>query len=182
MIKKTVFIFVLFAGFIFLVSACGPKAEPELVQPEGSGPWNVESIEEASEIAGYKVAFPAFIPEGFKRGKNIMIAQMGVPGLTDPANFSRNVDIIWTWIEDDSVMFVLTQSAKKFSVGNAEPAEICGVTGGKGLLEADPDNDMPARLVFGWNDGDLYYSLFGMLAGPLNEEILLRIACSVRVE
>ncbi len=178
MLKKAVFIFVLCAGLIFLVPACGPEAGPEPVKPEQPDYWNVESIEEASEIAGYQIAFPSFIPEGFQRGKSIMIGQLGVPGLTDPAIFSRNVDIVWYWIEDDSVIFVLTQSDKKFGVGNAEPAEICGVTGEK---EADPDR-MPPRLTFGWSDGSLWYMFFGTLAGPLDEEILLRIACSVRVE
>lgn len=139
------------------------------------------SGEEASEVAGYRIAFPAFIPEGFERGKNIMVTQLGVPGLTNPANLPRTVEIVWAWIEDDSVKFVLTQSAKKFSVGNTEPAEICGVTGEKGLMEAVPDR-MPARLVLGWSDGNLYYSLYGTLAGPLDEEILTQIACSVAVK
>lgn len=179
--KKLLLIAVIVSLALF-VSACSPESEPVSVKPAQPGNWNVETLDEASQIAGYKLAFPALVPEGFERAENIFISQLGIPGVTDNPDPPRNAEITWTWEEDESVKFSLTQSSRKFSVGNAEPAEVCGVDGQRHYMEADEEHDMPARLVFGWSDGEMYYSLFGMLKGPLDEETLMNIACSVAVE
>ncbi|GAJ25074.1 unnamed protein product, partial [marine sediment metagenome] len=76
-----------------------------------------------------------------------------------------------------AVCFVLTQSPKKFGIGGGEPAEVCGGAGERHFSEAD--NDGPASLALGWNDGNLFYALSGTLNGPLTEEVLHQIACSV---
>ena len=151
-------------------------------RPSQEGIWNVDTIEEASQITGYPVATPAFIPDGFQRGSRIMVSQLGagLPEDIERPEFPKNVEQMWTWEEDDSVWFVLIQSPKEFGVGGTEPAEVCGSSGGKGLLEAY--HELPARLVLAWNDGKLFYSLCGTLADPLTEEILLQIACSVGVD
>lgn len=107
-----------------------------------------------------------------------MIVQLGIPELGNVDKLPRNVDQVWVWEEDREVMFMLTQSPKKFGVGGTEPAEVCGRPGAKGLIEAEDDH--PEYLLLAWNDGDFYYSLGGTLAGPLTEEILIDIACSVR--
>jgi hypothetical protein len=110
-----------------------------------------------AEIAGFPVAIPAYLPEGFRRNSQIMISQLGA-GLPEGMGGSRPkyIEIMWMWEEDSSVWFMLTQGEKEFQVS--------------------PSTD---RYSLGWNDGNRYYGLSGTLAGPLNEEVLNQIAGSV---
>jgi hypothetical protein len=162
----------LFILFLILTACTSPASEepeptlteaekPQLEQMEKElaerGVLNVSTLEEAAEIAGFPLATPAFIPEGFRRNSQIMISQLGA-GLPEGMGGSRPkyIDIMWMWEEDSSVWFMLTQGEKEFQVS--------------------PSTD---RFSLGWNDGNLYYGLSGTLAGPLNEDVLNQIAGSV---
>ena len=124
------------------------------------GGLNVGTLEEASLIAGYEVAVPAYIPEGFRRSKNIMLSRRGV-GLPEniAANFPIEVQQVWFWAEDDSIWFMILQSPKKFEVGRSGD-----------------------KYSHSWNDGDMYYGLSGVLSAPLTEEVLDKVASSVGVD
>ena len=73
----------------------------------------VNTIEEASLIAGYEVAEPYFIPNNFYRNKSIILSQRGagLPGFIE-ADFPVEVQQMWFWEEDDSVYFLILQTCK----------------------------------------------------------------------
>ena len=162
----------LFILFLILTACSSPSPQepepaaneaekPQLEQMEKElaerGSLNVSTLEEAAEIAGFPVAIPAYLPEGFRRNSQIMISQLGA-GLPEGMGGSRPkyIEIMWMWEEDSSIWFMLTQGEKEFQVS--------------------PSTD---RYSLGWNDGNRYYGLSGTLAGPLNEEVLNQIAGSV---
>jgi len=146
------------------------------------GIWNVNTLDEASRIAGFPVATPAYIPEGFHRGSNIMVTQLGggLPEDMKPKFSAINVEISYYCQEDDSVGFMLTQTKHKFGIGGSEPTEICGGQGERKFQEADPQRRNPNPvLTLGWENDGRYYNITGTLADPLDEDTLEKIACSV---
>ena len=160
----------------------GPRLTPEEEEQMAQrGVVNVDTVADASRIAGFPVVEPAYIPEGFSGG-SFSVYQHGanLPEDTSPKFIWINVERIWSWEGNHEVMFVLMQSQHKSSIGGGEPAEICGHPGERWFDAAH--DDMPDRLAFGWEDNGCYFSLVAMLAGPLDEETLMRIACSVEVE
>ena len=164
------------------VEAKGPGLTPE--EEEQMAEWgviNVDNVDDASRIAGFPVAEPAYIPEGFSGG-SFSVSRLGarLPEEMRPKFVQINVQRIWSWEGNRKVMFVLIQSQHKFGIGGGEPAEICGRQGERTFSEAEADR--PARLSLGWEDNGNYFSLSGMLAGSLDEETLEKIACSVKVE
>ncbi len=192
----------LLAGCLFILSlmttACASPApdepeptldeaeKPQLEQMEKElaerGVLNVSTLEEAAEIAGFSVATPAYVPEGFYRGSNIMVTQLGggLPEDMKPKFTAINVEMSYYWQEDDSVMFMLTQTKHKFGIGGSEPTEICGGQGERKFQEADPQRRNPNPvLTLGWENDGRYYNITGILAGLLDEETLEKIACSV---
>ena len=90
------------------------EPEPALAARE-QGIWNIETLEEASQIAGFTVAIPAYIPEGFYRGSNIMVSQLGggLPENIKPKFTAFIVEMFYYYQEDDSVMFTLTLGERK---------------------------------------------------------------------
>jgi hypothetical protein len=160
----------------------GPRLTPEEEEQMAQrGVVNVDTVTDASRIAGFPVAEPDYIPEGFSGG-SFSVSQLGagLPEDMKPKFVQINVQRIWSWEGNHKVMFVLIQSQHKSGIGGGEPAEICGHPGERRFDEAH--DDMPDRLAFGWEDDGNYFQLFGMLAGPLDEETLMQIACSVKVE
>ena len=153
-----------------IISACNsqpsetkalPLTEDQLKQRlteiEEKGLLNIETIEEAAQIASYKIAVPAFIPEGFQRNKYIMLNKRGAGLPEDMAvDFPIEVQQMWLWQEDTEVWFILLQSPKEFGVGSSGD-----------------------KFSIGWQDGDMYYALSGTVTGPLTEDILNRIVSSV---
>jgi len=154
-----------------------PEEEEQMAQ---QGFVNVETIADASRIAGFAVVEPAYIPEGFSGG-SFSVYQHGalLPEEMKPKFPDIEVQSFYSWQGEERIIFVLVQSQHKFSLGGGRPAEICGRPGER-WFEGGHD-DMPGRLAFGWEDDGNYFQLFGMLAGPLDEETLGQIACSVEV-
>jgi len=178
-------------GLLVPVS-CSPAAtepenqEPVLTEQEKGemaqrGLVNVDTVADASRIAGFPVATPAYIPEGFSGG-SFSVSQLGagLPEEMKPKFAQVNVQRIWSLEGNHKVMFFLIQTQHKSGIGGGEPTEICGHPGERKFSEAEADR--PAKLSLGWEDNGNYFSLFGMLAGPLDEETLEKIACSVKVE
>jgi hypothetical protein len=174
---------------ILLASCPAPGVEPEgpNLTPEEEeqmaqrGVVNVDTVANASRIAGFPVAEPAYIPEGFSGG-SFSVYQHG-------ANLPENMKPKFIWIEaqsfyawqgEERIMFILAQSQHKSTISGGEPAEICGHPGERWFDAAH--DDMPPRLAFGWEDNGYYFALMSILDGPLDEETLMQIACSVKVE
>jgi len=140
----------------------------------------VSTIEEASRLVGYQVATP-FIPEGFLPG-DFELNQLGFPPQLggEWGDGKRVVQRQWTWPDDPKINILLIQHPGTDVSG--EPIEICGRPGGREFFEAGDGREYPL-VVLHWRDGDMVYSLGGILGGPLTEEILNQmIACSVRAE
>ncbi len=168
-----------------MLTACSSPApeEPELaLTAREQGIWNVDTLEEASQIAGFTVAIPEYLPEGFYRGSNIMVSQLGggLPEGMKPKFTAFIVEMFYYYQEDDSVMFTLTQTQHKSEIGGSEPTEICGRPAERAYQEANPQRKYPSpMLTLGWENDGSYYQITGTLAGPLDEETLEKIACSV---
>ena len=135
----------------------------------------VYTVEEASRLAGYSVALPEFLPEGFRLHEQILVAQLG---LGEWGTRKRHVELMWSWAEGAHLL--LTQVPGTDVLAGREPNEICGRPGAREFFEAGSGREHPL-LVLHWQDGDMGYSLGGSMAGPLTEEILYKIACSVTV-
>jgi len=145
------------------------------------GVVNVATVADASRIAGFVVVEPAYIPEGFSGG-SFSVCQHGatLPEDMKPKVIWIEVQSFYVWQGEVRIIFMQTQGQHMSGIIGGEPAEICGHPGERWFDAAH--DDMPPRLAFGWEDNGYYFSLFGMLAGPLDEETLMQIACSVEVE
>jgi hypothetical protein len=175
------------AALSLVLTACSSPApeepEPTLTARE-QGVWNVATLEEASQIAGFPVATPAYLPEGFYRGSNIMVSQpgAGLPEDIKPKFSNMIVEQFYYYQGDDSVMFILTQTQHKSGIGGSEPTEICGRPAERAYQEANPQRKYPSpMLTLGWENDGSYYQITGTLVGPLDEATLEKIACSVEV-
>lgn len=169
--------------------SCAPATTEPKVEEEGvtlteeqkeqlaeKGFITVATVEEASRLAGYSVATPEFLPEGFRLHGQILVAQLG---LGEWGTRKRHVDLMWSWPE--GAQLLLTQAPGIDVLAGREPTDICGRPGAKELFEAGKGREHPL-LVLHWQDGDMGYSLGGSIAGLLTEEILMKIACSVRTQ
>lgn len=160
--------------------------EEEAAQMAELGYVNVDNVADASRIAGYAVAVPDYIPEGFIPesliGGVFSVSQLGATLPEGIGAEDKPVDVYqsYTWQEDNSVRFDLTQVNLELSLGESEPAEFCGYSGARYYREAEVD--MPAIVVLGWEVDGISYYLTGTLAGPLDEATLEQIACSVEVD
>jgi len=136
----------------------------KLKQWNEEGIYNADTLEEASQVAGFKIAAPAYIPDGFIRSSKFMVVSMGarLPEGMRPNPPRINVDQTWTWGSDRLSLFQLTQANHQFELGNeTEVAVIAGHTGQKQELPAE--GDLPAKLTFNWSDGTFRYTVFGFL-------------------
>ncbi len=154
----------------------------ELAERGGS---SVFTLEAAEAVVGFPVAVPQYIPEGFYRQERIMLSQLG-SGLPeemrhgDPVNI---VDMFYFLKEDEQVMFSIHQSLGKAGIAGGEPAEICGVQGDKKYLPADPRRKYPSEILTLAIQKDGYsFSIYATLAGPLDEEKIEKILCSMRYD
>ena len=201
---------VIFAAGIMLVS-CGQQATAEMTaspqittttSPEAGryeglgltedqirgleerGTANIESRETASAIAGFNVAVPEFVPQGFLPGKfSISISGAGLPADMAPKFNNTQVQQSYTWQEDRSVLFTLIQGTHPFGIGGGETADINGLKVEKTLnYEGPEDGQQYERLSYGWEENGLYFALTGILANGLDETAMERILLSVSAE
>jgi len=139
----------------------------------------VSTIEEASRLVGYQVATPTFIPEGFLPG-DFELNQLGFPPQLggEWGDGKRVVQRQWTWSGDRKIRFLVMQFQGTEESVDGEPSEVCGRPGKRQFFEAEKGREYPL-VVLHWWDGEMVYSVSGLLGGPLTEEILHKIACSV---
>jgi hypothetical protein len=146
----------------------------------------VNAAEEASQIVGYPVAVPTFVPEGFSP---IIISNSGtlfiqILGFGLPTSVPRTHK--YPFVQQtfsrgfgmpspDEPFFQINQSLDQITI-SGEAIDIAGITGMKSII---PGNT--TRLELGWTDGSKYYSLMGTLVNPLDETILVKIAASLAV-
>jgi hypothetical protein len=161
--------------------------EDEIKMLEERGVANVDSAEVASKIVGFEVATPAYVPEGFKAGKySVNLSGAGLPEALKPKFNNNNVQIIYTYQEDRSVVILLLQAVHQSGIGDAgirETVDICGSMGESVFVAANPDEGrLYDRLILSWEKGGVYYTLSGVLGGTLDRSSLEKMACSIDSE
>lgn len=160
------------------------EAEKEL---KDKGYTVVDTIEKASQLAGYQVATPSFIPEGFLAEviSNAGTFRVNILGFGLPTSEFRKYPLVSQVFRPGGLLanepfLILTQSKDPFgTAGNPVDIDVNGHTGKKVLTP--PDEKYPARLLLVWSDSDLFYSLEGVLISPLDETVLLKVASSVGI-
>lgn len=159
--------------------------EDEIKMWEEMGTANVESAEAASMLAGFKVVTPGFIPEGLQPVSKYMVynnAGLRSAGI-EPKFEWIDVTLVYGKAAEKSVQLTFIQSNHEFNSGIGEQIEICGRTVEKTTFPTDPENLEPnASLAFGWEDNGIWYYLTGTLGGPLDEETIEKIACSINAD
>jgi hypothetical protein len=152
---------------------------------EERGVANVDTIERASALAGFKAEIPGYIPDGFSRQNNIMVTRLGggLPEGMKPAFSAIIVETFYFLEGDDTVMFSIQQSNGKASIAGGQPAEICGQEGEKQYLPADPRRKYPSEiLTLTVRKGGYSFSIYATLAGHLDEVAIEKILCSVSAD
>ena len=155
--------------------------EAEMRMLEEKGIANVASAEVASLIAGFKVAVPAYIPEGFRAGKfMVQLSGGGMPEELKPKFNNTQVNQYYTWSGEKYPMFLLIQGPHEFGISGSEPTEICGRPGERTFTKAEPGDETPYdQLTLGWESDGICYAIIAVLGENLDEATLEKIACSV---
>lgn len=143
------------------------KNDPVLAD-DGKPIVSVDSVEEASRLAGYQVSTPSFLPQGFENAPKITVHD------TNPDVPKRVMQI---WNGDKDAFFLLIQDPSLDGIGGGKEAEVCGILGESKLTEAT--SFRPAILSLYWRNGDMAYVLTGTLSGTHDEETLQEVASSV---
>lgn len=158
--------------------------EVEMRMLEEKGIANVTSAEVASRIAGFKVAVPAYIPEGFRAGKfMVQLSGGGMPEELKPKFNNTQVHQYYTWSGEKYPMFLVIQGPHKFGIGGGEPTEIGGRPGERKFTKANPEDETPYdQLALGWESDGRYYAIIAVLGENLEEATLEKIACSVGID
>jgi hypothetical protein len=148
----------------------------------------VDTLEKASRLAGYQVATPSFIPEGFVlrdidgQGGVFDVHQPTFPAPNAPVevaqHYSQNTDPK----APRGPFFILTQSTTTGDVagGTQTDIEINGHPGKRSLITSSGNN--PVSLGLSWREGKVLFMLQGTLQSPLDEATLLKVAESVSVK
>jgi len=164
-----------------------PIVSLEEVRPRLSETGNVfvPDVNMASELTGYSVATPSFIPDGFLpveipgAGGAYNVFTLGDPADIGGVAYPYSVTIQYSQAGEFSTggpFFQITQSRNRIgSAPEGGHAQI-GEHEGKKTLLSDLD---PPRLSLAWNDGTMYYVMEGLLTEPLDEETLIKIAASM---
>jgi hypothetical protein len=143
----------------------------------------VDSAEQASEIAGFKVIEPSYVPEGYLGGKFTVTALgAGLPEEMKPKFNSTQVQRAYHYQNDPDTMILLIQMVHEFSVGGGEPTELCGRPAERKFTAADPQRVPHDSLTFGWVIDGNYFSLTGWLNDTLDEAALVKMACSISIK
>ncbi len=135
--------------------------------------WNVSSVEEAKQIAGFDIAAPTYLPDGFVPGPKILVNE------APHDKQKRIVERGWKSSEHPGVSIYLLQRPDPFSIGGGQPATINGIPGQRKLLPAHPPFRPYPVLSFSWREGEFTYLLSGSMGGSLTEEAIQQVAASI---
>jgi hypothetical protein len=130
------------------------------------------TLEEASQITGYKVLGPGIILGGFSNNNIIDIIETENNGRITFQTMQR-----WIWDEDPSVFFTLTQNPEIDGIINGTPEQIGNWPGQKRLYP--PAGEKPGKLELYWKTEDMAFVLYGIFGGPLDEDTMYEIALSI---
>lgn len=172
------------------VPICDSDEEP-LSQAENEalweeiGSWNAVTLEEASEVAGFEVVSPAFIPEDFCRYLYINVHDpcVGLPDGVD-CDLSIQVTQMWAWLEDESVdpsqtvSLILIQTTESLGEGDM-PTEVGDHPATKNYLSVE---GCLAEVWLFWEIDGMYFLLTGAITAPITEEVLYEVAASVEYD
>ncbi|MBA7560321.1 hypothetical protein ES708_01946 [subsurface metagenome] len=154
---------------------------------EERGIWSATTLEEASEVAGFEVVSPGFIPEDFCRGLYIHVID---PCLWPTEDFDCGLSIqvmqTWAaWVEDESLEFSqraslsLVQTPSSMGTGDV-PTEVGGYPATIDYVGSE--SDPPFLVTLHWEIDGMYFILSGWIASPLTEELIYEVAASVEVD
>jgi hypothetical protein len=152
---------------------------------EERGGCSVFSLKAAEAVVGFPVGVPQYIPDGFYRQERINLSQLGggLPAEMKHDDMPRMVDTFYFWEEDEKVMFFIEQSEGNPGMANSEPIQLCGGPGEKGYQPADPKRMYPSEILnLGAQIGDYHFFMYATLAGPLDEEEITKIFCSIEYD
>ena len=158
--------------------------EEESHMLEERGIANVDSAETASIIAGFQVALPSYVPEGFRPGKfMVSLSGAGLPEELKPKFNNNQVHRTYTWEENGEIMILLIQAVHKSGIGGGEAAEICGQPGERRFTKADPQQGREYdTLSIAWEISGSYFIINATLGGPLDEAEVEKVACSISLD
>lgn len=163
----------LLAFTVFMVlSGSDVSAEGTVVQEVDPGYWIIQpgNPDKVEEIAGFKVAQPVHIPGGFVARPVAVSTREGDEYVHQP----------WRLASDRSVFIALVQNKHYSDLGGGEEFEIAGTMGQRLAGTPGPGAAVQHPMVYyQWSAGGFHYQLFATLAGPVTEELLLRIADSI---
>jgi hypothetical protein len=145
----------------------------------------VADVDTASALAGYSVATPSYIPDGF-----IPVELRGAGGSFNVFTLARSIDL-----DENKYPYSVTQkysptgdsstkvpyfqiSQSRNRIGSAHrggPVQIGEYEGEKALLS----DLVSPQLNLTWNDGTMYYFMASSLLEPLDEATLIQIAASM---
>ena len=172
--------FFLLSLVLFLNSCVEQKItqkQPEANLSQTSAPTNVNqsqslitvtNLEDASQLAGFQVSLPSFVPSQFGNYPKYAVE-------TAPSG-SKRVTISWNTAIPNTYLF-LTNDPILSGVGGAETATVAGVQGQRKYTAAK--SDRPAILTLYWRKGNMAYVLTGTLNNGIDEATLKKIAKSI---
>jgi len=126
---------------------------------EERGAANADSAEVASNIAGFKVVTPGFIPESLRPVSKYMIqdhsAGLRSAGM-EPKFEWIDVTLLYAIEGEKEPTLTFIQSTRKFNAGLGEQVEICGRTVEKESFPVEPESGVTEPgLAFGWEHNDI---------------------------
>jgi hypothetical protein len=169
------------------VPICNPEektftqAEKEAFWAE-NGTWRATTLEEASEVAGFKVVSPDFIPEDFCRSLNIVVEDrcIALSEFFEDCELPIWVTQYWSWLENEALepsehaILVLTQSPGNIATGDTA-TEV-------GDYPATVEREGSEIVVLYWEIDGMYFMLAGTLNGSLSEEMVYEVAASIELD
>lgn len=159
--------------------------ELEIAQWEERGSATVDTAEKASILAGFQVYQPEFLPVGFVSGKfSVASSGGGLPESLQPKFDNTKVFQTFSSPEYPGVGLFITHLVHPTGLGGGTSTEICGYSGECSLTPADPDNASSQNpiLSLAWGGETRFYLVSASLNEPLDEEMVMKIICSIRVE
>ena len=151
---------------------------------EQRGIWYATTLEEASEVAGFTVVTPRFIPEDFCRGLYIDVHDpcAELREIFD-CHIPMQVTQMWRWLEDEDLepsqraFLMLVQSPGSMGTGDL-PTEVGGYPATIDYVGSE--FAPPIIVTLHWEIDGVYFILVGTISGPITEEMIYKVAASVR--
>jgi hypothetical protein len=138
---------------------------------------NVKSVSAAEQLAGYPVAAPSYVPDGFTlRSVSYEASGAGMPEDRKPKWDNSKVTQMYGWGDGTDGYVQLIQAPHKFG-NDGEPYESNGWSATRRY--DDSASAKPPMLDFVWEIDGRFFDITGWLSGPLDEATLVKIASSV---